>query len=159
MLRGWKIFRSSNRVYRGRNTLISGAVWIVIANAIAVGAIVQDPGSTALVLLAVGYSAITTTICWRLMWSGIFVMQDGIHVANIFSSYDVPWASIERFEIGSWKINRQTCIVQTRDGRARPANGLQESTNFPNGSAEKMVDELNRERPAQPLKRQSPSPA
>lgn len=145
MLEGLKILRDSKRVYRGRNTLFSGAACLVIVNLFAVGMITGAEGSIPLIVLAGTYSLIATILCCRLMWSGVFVMQDRIHVANVLSSYDVPWDEIERVEIGRWKINRQTCLVHARDGRTRPANGLQESTNFPNGSAEKMVEELNRE--------------
>jgi hypothetical protein len=126
---------------------------------LAIGTITQAGDSVAIVLLAAVYGVVGTIICCRLMWSGVFVVQDGIHVANVFSSYDVPWNDIERLEIGRWRINRQTCLVHTRDGKARPANGLQESTNFPNGSAKEMIEELNQERPAHSIERQSPSPA
>lgn len=159
MLRGWEILRSANRVYRGRNTLLSGVACLIIVNMLAMGTIIQAADSPPLVLFAVAYGVVGTIICFRLMWSGVFVMQNGIHVANIFSSYDVPWDDIERLDIGRWKINRQTCLVHTRDGKIRPANGLQESTNFPNGSAKTMVKELDQERSVQSMGSKSPSPA
>jgi len=37
------------------------------------------------------------------------------------------------------------CLINLRDGRCAHAFGLQESTNFANGSAQKMVDELMEE--------------
>jgi len=158
VLRGWKILRDAKRIYRGRNTFLSGAACFVVVNLLAAGMISGAGDNISLIVLAVAYSAITTTICYRLMWSGIFVMQGGIHIANIFSSFDMTWNEIDRLEMGRWKINRETCLVHTRDGQTRPANGLQESTNFPTGSAKKMVEELNQERPTQP-ESQSTSPA
>jgi hypothetical protein len=155
VLGAWEIFRNTRRVYRSRSSLIAGAVWLVIANVFAVGTIAQDPSSSSLVLVAALYGLVATAICCRLMWSGIFVLDDGIHVANIFTSFDADWDEIERIEIGRWKIARQTCLVHTRDGRVRPALGIQESTNFPNGSAERLIQELNQERETQPMKRRS----
>jgi len=134
VLRGWEISRSSKRVYRGRNTLILGAVWIVIANAIALGAIVQDPGSVR-----------SGAIGFRFVRSGVEVFDAGIRVRNVFSTLELPWQQIEKFEIGDSGLLPMVCLIRLKGAETRRAVGIQERTNCPSGSAEAIVEELNSE--------------
>lgn len=130
-------------VYRSRSNIIAGACLLVIADSLAIGAIVQAPESTSLVIISVVYAIVSTVVCVRLMLARLTILPDRIHVANIISTFDLPRSDIEKYEVGRWKLTQRTCLIHTHDGQIKPALGLQESTNFPNGSVEQVVDELN----------------
>jgi hypothetical protein len=63
----------------------------------------------------------------------------------VFSTFELPWQKIERFEIGESGLLPKVCVIHLEDGDEKRAMGIQERTNFPNGSAEAMADELNAE--------------
>lgn len=135
----------SDRVYRSRSNVGAGVIWIALSNILAIGVIVREPNNLLLVVLAGVYSVVATIFFVRLIWAGIFVLEGRVHVANILSSFDVDPSEIDGIEIARWKLIPRTCVIRTHDGQVRPAFGLQESTNFPNGSAERLIDELRQE--------------
>jgi hypothetical protein len=141
----FEIIRHSKRVYRSNSNIAAGIVTLVVAGAFIVSAIAQEPGNLSLVAVAITIGLIGAVVCARLIWAGIFVLEDRVHVANIFSSFDIDPSEIDGIEIARWKLIPRTCVIRTHDGQVRPAFGLQESTNFPNGSAERLIDELRQE--------------
>lgn len=145
MLRMFETVRQSKRVYRSNSNIAAGIVTLVVAGAFIVSAITQEPDNLSLVVLAIAIGLIGAVVCARLIWAGIFVLEDRVHVANIFSSFDVDPSEIDGIEIARWKLIPRTCVIHTHDGQVRPAFGLQESTNLPNGSAERLIDELKQE--------------
>lgn len=64
---------------------------------------------------------------------------------NIFSRFKLGWTDIERFEIGRWGVFPYVGLIHLCSGEAKHVIGIQERTNFPDGSGEEMVNELNSE--------------
>jgi hypothetical protein len=81
----------------------------------------------------------------RAIRSGITSSERGIEVRNVFSTFELPWREIERFEIGRSGLFPLVCLIHLRDGSRRHAFGIQERGNFPNGSAQALTQELNAE--------------
>jgi hypothetical protein len=133
------------RVYRSRVQLVVGVIWVLFINAVAIGKIVSKPDQPSTVIVAALFSVTFTLLGGRAAWAGIFTSDQGIHVANVFSSFNLQWQEIDRFEIGRWKLLPYVCLIYTTDGQVKHAFGIEESTNFPNGSAKQMVTELNQE--------------
>lgn len=115
----------------------------MISNGFAISFIIRAPDSPSIIVLAALYGVVSTFVFSRLMWAGIFISPKGVHVANIFESFDLQWREIQRFELGRWKVIPRTCLIHLRDGRVKHAAGVEESVNFPKGDAEKTVDDLN----------------
>jgi len=82
---------------------------------------------------------------FRFTRAGIVTSEHGIHVVNLFTSFDLRWGEITEFRVGRWKLLPYACRIELRDGSAKVALGIQERTNFPSGSAETMAAELNEE--------------
>lgn len=135
----------SQRTYRSTNKTVAALIALIIFDLIALSAITADSAGTVLVSLGVLYIAIATPVFGRLAWAGISTGDSGVRVANILSSTSFRWEDIERFAIERWKLLPGTCVLHLCDGRRKPAFGVQESANVPNGAAGKMVNELNRE--------------
>jgi hypothetical protein len=77
--------------------------------------------------------------------SNVTASSEGVAIRNPLSSYELHWGEVERFDIGRWKIEPAVCLVHQVDGSVRPAYGVAERGNLPNGSARRMIDELNQE--------------
>lgn len=71
--------------------------------------------------------------------------EQGIRVINVFSTTDFSWGEIRGFEIGRSGLFPLVCLIRIDDGSTKHAFGIQERTNFPNGSAERVTEELNAE--------------
>ena len=84
-------------------------------------------------------------IGFRFIRSGIEVFDSGVRVRNIFSTLELPWQQIDKFEIGDSGFLSMVCLIRLKGGETRRAVGIQERTNFPSGSAEAIVEELNSE--------------
>jgi hypothetical protein len=135
--------QESERIYRCRSNTVAVVIWLVISNGFAISFIIRAPNSPSIVTLAILYGTVSTFVFVRLLWAGIFTSSEGVHIANVFESFDLQWNEIQRFEMGRWKVIPRTCLIHLRDGRVKHAAGVEESVNFPKGDAEKMVDDLN----------------
>ncbi|MDQ2632001.1 MAG: PH domain-containing protein [Actinomycetota bacterium] len=82
---------------------------------------------------------------FRLIRARVAVFEWGIRVHNVFSTFELPWQDIARFEMGSAGLLPYVCLIHLRDGGRKQATGIQERTNFPSGSAEELAEELNAE--------------
>jgi hypothetical protein len=81
----------------------------------------------------------------RLALARISTSEQGIRVTNIFSSFELTWNEIDRFSIGKWQLLPYVCLIHLSNGGVRHATGIEENTNFANGSADEIVRELNEE--------------
>ncbi len=91
------------------------------------------------VILGMGVVAV------RIIRSGVEAFDRSVRVKNVFSTYELSWREIDRFEVGQSGLLPMVCLIHLKDGSKKHAFGIQERTNFPDGSAEAMVDELNAE--------------
>jgi hypothetical protein len=132
------------KTFRSKGQLIGGVAIAVISGGVGVGSVFSARSPIFAVMWA-----FTGLLCvlmgGRLASARIRVDSDGIHIVNIFKSFDLDWAEVQSFEMGRWAAFPSVCLIHLRDGRRAHAFGLQESTNFPNGTAQKMVDELTAE--------------
>lgn len=135
----------SGRVFRSRSQLIGGIVGGIFFDGLAIGVLLGGRERTSAVIFGVAFFLICTWVFGRLAWAAVYTSEEGIHVLNIFSSFDLKWDEIQRFDIGRWKLLPYVCLIHLRDGDQTHAFGLQESTNFPNESAKKMIAELTEE--------------
>lgn len=133
------------RVYRSSSHRPWSIVAIVFYGAIAVDFILQHPGRLSVVVFAILFGCISTLVFGRLAIAGIFTTQEGIQVKNIFAGFSLAWSDIDRFAIGRWSLLPYVCLIYLGDGRVLHASGIEENTNFANGSAEEIVRELNEE--------------
>ena len=81
----------------------------------------------------------------RLALARIAASEQGIRVTNIFSSVELTWDEISYFSIGRWQLLPYVCLIHLNNGGLCHATGIEENTNFANGSAEEIVRELNEE--------------
>ncbi len=132
------------KTFRSKGQLIGGIAIAVIGGGVGVGSVfsARSPVFAAM-------WAFTGLLCVvmgaKLASARIRVNGGGIHVVNIFRSFELDWSEIESFEMGRWSAFPSVCLINLSDGRYAHAFGLQESTNFANGSAQRMVDELMEE--------------
>jgi hypothetical protein len=66
----------------------------------------------------------------------------------MFSSFDLKWSQIERFDIGRSGMLPAVCRVHMKDGRVLRAFGIQESNYSAArrlGAAKAMAEDLNKE--------------
>lgn len=134
-----------SRVYRSRHQLIVCAVVGVVFWGIGFGMLFEVRRPVVPALL-VGFLVIWPCISVRAALARVVPSREGVRVQNVFSTFEVGWAEVERFEMGRRGILPYVCVVHLRDGGRRSATGIQERTNFPDGSAEEMVAALNTER-------------
>jgi hypothetical protein len=81
----------------------------------------------------------------RMALTVVIASGSGVHVANMFSSFDLQWGEIDHFDLGAHgKVMSQVCRVHLNNGRVLSAFAVQENR-IGGGSAVRMVDELNRE--------------
>lgn len=102
-------------------------------------------GNAFVLVLGIGGGVVNAVVCLRLAFARIESSERGIHVANVFTSFNLTWEQIDRFSIGRWTLLPYVCLIRLRDGTVQHATGIEENTNFANGSAEEIVDELNDE--------------
>lgn len=131
-------------LYRTKHHFIGGLIMAAVVATCSAGYLIQTEKlevqiAAVVFLVTCGFSSL------RLAFAGIRTTNEGIHVANIFSSYQLDWSDVHKFRIGPWNIFPYVCLIDLRDGGTKHAFGIQERTNFPNGSAEQMADRLNTE--------------
>ncbi|MBS1891500.1 MAG: hypothetical protein JST59_09405 [Actinobacteria bacterium] len=132
------------KTFRSKGQLIGGIAVAVIGGGVGVGSIFSARNAVfALAWAFVGLLCILMGA--RLASARIRVDSGGIHVVNFFNSFHLDWTEVQGFEMGRWSAFPSVCLINLNDGRHAHAFGLQESTNFANGSAQKMVDELTEE--------------
>jgi hypothetical protein len=137
--------RSSERTYRGQSQLIGGVIALIIFDLAAIDEILRWRNRPVTVVLASLLFIGVTFIFGRMAMSKIQATVQGIRVANVFSTFELRWDEIDQFTVGRWKLLPYVCLVHIRGDGQRHAFSIQESTQRPNGSAEQMIDELNRE--------------
>ncbi len=136
--------QNTGKTFRSRSQLIGGIAVAVVGGGIGAGAIFS--ARTAGFSIAWGLMGLLCVAMGaRLASSRIQVDRGGIRVVNFFKSFHLDWDGIRSFEMGRWAAFPSVCLIHLSDGRSTHAFGLQESTNFPNGSAQAMVDALNAE--------------
>lgn len=131
-------------IYRTKSQFVIGIVLAVFTAIVAIGQIIEFEtvaGRVAAAIFLVGGIFVSV----RLALAGVRTTDSGIKVVNMFSSYDLSWGDIAHFRIGPKGLFPYVCLIDLRDGGTKHAFGIQERTNFPNGSAERMADELNAE--------------
>ena len=131
-------------VYQSRTQRIGGAVTGVIGGLLGVSMLLEAerPGGRVFAAL---FLVIYVPICIRFARSRLVARRDDVFIANVFSNRSLAWDDIERFEMGRWTIFPYVCLVQMRSGDIEHAFGIQERTNFSDGSAERIAEELNEE--------------
>ena len=86
-----------------------------------------------------------TIVASKMALATVIASPNGVHVVNTFSSFDLAWEQIDRFDLGRYgKVMSEVCRIHTRDGRVLPAIAVQEN-HIGGGSAVRMVEELNKE--------------
>lgn len=96
-------------------------------------------------ILASTFLLLYVPICIRFACARIAVLDNAILVANVFSSRSIRWRDIDRFQVGRWNLFPAVCLIYLSNGQVQHAFGIQERTNFPDGTAEGMAEDLNRE--------------
>ena len=136
--------RKDGKLYRTKHHFVGGLIMAALVAAFTVGYLV-DTDKTEVRIAAIVFFVVCGANSLRLAFAGIRATEKGIFVTNIFSSYRLEWSDVHKFRIGPWNIFPYVCLIDLRDGGTKHAFGIQERTNFPNGSAEQMADELNAE--------------
>jgi hypothetical protein len=132
------------RSYRSRHQVALFSAIGVVGAGIAVGMLFEVE-RTSVLLLLIAFLVLWIPCNVRLARSGIFTSEKGVRVANLLSSFELEWTEIEEFWIGRWGIFPYVGLIRLSSGEQKHALGIQERTNFPDGSGEEMVNELNRE--------------
>lgn len=143
----WLRRNSSRRVYRSRVQFFIGIAAFILYSLLEVATIANTRHTVENVLLQSGTMIFILLVCGRLICLKVLSRDNGLHVVNMFSSFDLVWREIDRFEVGRWGILPGVCRIYVRDGRVRNAIGISENgyVVMPEGPAGKMVEELNRE--------------
>jgi hypothetical protein len=134
----------SPRRYYSRHQAIAIGVIVVVFFAIMSGGLFASPYVEVKAFVAVSL-LLMGVVGVRFIRAGVEVFESGIRVRNVFSTFEVPWQQIEKFEIGESGLLPMVCLIHLKDGSEKHAVGIQERTNFPSGSAKAITDELNAE--------------
>jgi hypothetical protein len=130
--------------YQSKVQMVAGGVATMIFFFIGLSGVIA--GSSIMEKIGSGVFGFLASLCmYRYAQSNMTAEETGISVNNPWSRFQLDWEDIARFEIGRWKLSSAICLIHEVGGRVRPAVGIVESSNFPNGSAKCMVDELNKE--------------
>jgi hypothetical protein len=82
----------------------------------------------------------------RLALMGVRPNQSGVTVRNPLKTYEVPWADIHAFRVGSYRLLRRVALMDLLSGATIPIIGIAgapPATRPNNQTAEILVDELN----------------
>jgi hypothetical protein len=134
----------NKHVYRSREQAILGGIIGVIGCGVAIGMLLESKKTAGVVFVAM-YFAVLLPIIVRFALSRVTASDSGVHVVNVFSSRKILWREIENFEIGRWSIFPYVCLIRLCNGQVEHAFGIQERTNFSDGSGKKLTGELNAE--------------
>jgi hypothetical protein len=80
--------QESDRIYRVRSDTILVAISMVVLNGLAISIVVTASGRLFYIVIAILCAVATTVLLARLLWAGIFTSPKGVHVANVFGSFD-----------------------------------------------------------------------
>lgn len=131
------------RVYQSKLPMVGGAFGTIAFFFIGVSALVAAP-SVAQKVIWGAFGLAMSACMYRYAQSNLMARSGGIRVSNPWSRFERPWQDIRRFEIGRWKFSSAVCLIHLQDGSVKPAIGIAEG-NLSNGSAQRMVIELNEE--------------
>ncbi|MGC1164489.1 MAG: hypothetical protein WA862_00120 [Solirubrobacterales bacterium] len=140
------------RTYQSKVPMVGAAIGTIIFFFIGASCIIAAPSLGQ----KLGYGSIcllTSAALYRYGQSSLVAMEEGVRVGNPWSHYELRWEQIDRFELGRWRINSAVCLIRQVDDGIKPAVGIAEG-NLANGSAQKLIDELNAElakRTARPI--------
>jgi len=150
----------ARRVYRSRSQWIAGIVGLVVYGLIEVGTIAHTRHSTENVLLQGIVLLFIIFICGKLICLTVVSRDEGLHVVNMFSTFDLGWNQIDRFEVGRSGILPGVCRIYMKDGEIRSGIGISEAGYYvtPGGPAGRMVEELNKELTTHREPRETPVP-
>jgi hypothetical protein len=134
----------SARTYRSKDNVVVGAGMFVLGLFFTIGYLQDsmEPAFRAIWALVLAY---WLGVGFRLTRTGVRSSDRGVRVVNVFSSFDLRWEEISGFRIGRWKLLPCACLIDLKGGGTKVAFGIQEKTNFPNGSAERTAEMLNAE--------------
>lgn len=131
-------------VYRSQAQIIGGLLIGLFGTLLGVGLLLEAQRPRG-VILAVAYLIAVIVICGRLANARLVVSENGVRISNVFSNTELQWGEIERFEIGRWQLFPYVCLVRLKSGEVKHAFAIQERTNFPDGSGERMAEQMNAE--------------
>lgn len=133
----------ATRIYQSKPPMVGGAFGAVAFFFIGASALIAAPSIAQKVIW--GAIGLATSACmYRYAQSNLAARPGGIRVSNPWSRFELSWLDIQRFEIGRWKLSSAVCLIHLREGTVKPAIGVAEG-NLSNGSAERMVADLNEE--------------
>jgi hypothetical protein len=135
---------SPQRRYYSRSQAVAIGVIVVGFFAIMSGGLFASPYVEVKIFVAASL-LFMGVVGVRFIRAGIEVFESGIRVRNVFSTFELPWQDIAKFEIGGAGLFPMVCLIRLKTGETKHASGIQERTNFPNGSANEMAKELNAE--------------
>jgi hypothetical protein len=135
---------ATKRVYRSKEQAILSAIIGMIGLGAAIGLLIESKKAAG-AIFTVLYFVVSLPIIFRFACSHISTSENGVHVVNVLSGSKIRWEEIETFSIGRWTLLPYVCLIHLRNGEAKHAVGIQERTNFADGSGEKLVGELNAE--------------
>jgi hypothetical protein len=78
---------------------------------------------------------------------GVRPNESGVTVRNPLKTYEVPWADIHAFRVGSYRLLRRVALMDLLGGTTIPIIGIAgppPATRPNNQTAEILVDELNK---------------
>jgi hypothetical protein len=131
-------------MYRTKHQFVGGVILATVVAACTVGYLI-DTEKAEVRVAAIVFFVFCGGSSLRLAFAGIRATDQGIYVKNILSNHQFDWSDVHKFRIGPWSVFPYVCLIDLRDGRTKHAFGIQERTNFPNGSAEQMAEQLNAE--------------
>jgi hypothetical protein len=134
--------RKGRHLYQTKHHFVLGLILAGIVAVCTAGYLIQTEKDTVRVA-AVVFFVICGSYSLRLAFAGIRANDEDIYVKNMLSGYRLKWNDIHKFRIGPWNIFPYVCLIDLKNGRTKHAFGIQERSNFPNGSAERMAEELN----------------
>jgi hypothetical protein len=134
----------TTQTYRSRSQSITIFGTVIVGGAVVIGMMLESRHVEVFIANVV-FLAVLVAIGVRAARAGVVMSETGIRVMNVFSTVDLSWREIERFDVGRSGLFPLVCLIHLSDGSVLRTFGVQERTNFPNGSAEQMAEELNAE--------------
>lgn len=134
----------NEHVYRSRMQVVGGAATGIIGGLLGVLMLIESDRPAEIIIASI-FLAFFVPTSIRFARARIVTSDDAVFVANVFANRLLNWSDIERFEMGRWTIFPYVCLIRLRNGEVVHAFGIQERTNFPDESGEKMAEEMNAE--------------
>jgi hypothetical protein len=115
-----------------------------------------EVNTTAVFILLIIFLLLWIPCNIRLALAGVFPDDEKVRVTNLLSTFELKWTEIEKFEIKRWGPFPYVGQISLCSGKQKHALGIQERSNFPDGSGDEMIRDLNRE--LQERRVQAPEP-